>query len=72
MPEKVTSEDEDADNECGSSSESDLDDEYRPPIQIPTDSSDEGDDRVPPRVEPIIPECRVLPVRKRRGKKSEV
>ena len=75
LPEKVTSEqeqDEDADNECGTSSDSDLDDEYRPAIQIQKDndedSTDAPDDRVPPTVEPIIPQRRVLPARKRRGK----
>ena len=63
LPEKVTSEqeqDEDADNECGTSSDSDLDDEYRPAIQIQKDndedSTDAPDDRVPPTVEPIIPQ----------------
>ena len=68
MPEKVTSEDEDADNECGTSSDSDLDDEYQPPVRIPTNSSDEVDDRFPPTVQPIVPECCVLPPRKRQGK----
>ena len=75
LPEKVTSEqeqDEDADNECGTSSDSDLDDEYRPAIQIQKDndedSTDAPDDRVLPTVEPIIPQRRVLPARKRRGK----
>ena len=64
--------DEDADNECGTSSDSDLDNEYQLPIQIQADndedSSDAPDDRVPPIVEPIIPQHRVLPVRKWRGK----
>ena len=68
MPEKVTSEDEDADNECGTSSDSDLDDEYQLPVRIPTNSSDEADDRFPLTVQPIVPERRVLPPRKRCGK----
>ena len=60
--------DEEDENEADISSQSDNDDDYHPHLVGNGDTSDEPDDIVPPAPEPDIPQCRVMPARKRRGK----
>ena len=67
LPEEVSLDEED-ENEADISSQSDNDDDYHPHLVGNGDTSDEPDDIVPPAPEPDIPQCRVMPARKRCGK----
>ena len=67
LPEEVSLDEED-ENEADISSQSDNDDDYHPHLVGNGDTSDEPDDIVPPAPEPDIPQRRVMPARKRRGK----
>ena len=67
LPEEVSLDEED-ENEADISSQSDKDEDYHPHLVGNGDTSDEPDDIVPPAPEPSIPECRVMPARKRCGK----
>ena len=60
--------DEEDKNEADISSQSDNDDDYHPHLVGNSDTSDEPDDIVPPAPEPDIPQHRVMPARRRRGK----
>ena len=60
--------DEEDENEADISSQSDNNEDYHPHLVGNGETSDEPDDIVPPAPEPAIPECRVMPARKRRGK----
>ena len=60
--------DEEDENEADISSQSDNNEDYHPHLVGNGDTSDEADDIVPPAPEPGIPQCRVMPARKRRGK----
>ena len=46
----------------------DNDEDYQPHAVGNGDTTDEPDNIVPPCPEPLIPECRIMPARKRRGK----
>ena len=67
LPEEVSLDEED-ENEADISSQSDNDEDYHPHLVGNGETSDEPDDIVPPAPEPAIPEWRVIPARKRRGK----
>ena len=67
LPEEVSLDEED-ESEADISSQSDNDEDYHPHLVGNGDTSDEADDIVPPAPEPDIPQCRVMPARKRRRK----
>ena len=62
---------EEDENEADISSQSDNDEDYHPHLVGNGETSDEPDDIVPPAPEPAIPECRVMPARKRCGKNQK-
>ena len=66
-PEEISLDEED-ENEANISSQSDNDEDYQPHAVGNGDTTDEPDDIVPPCPEPLIPERRIMPARKRRGK----
>ena len=70
LPEEVSLDEED-ENKADISSQSDNDEDYHPHLVGNGDTSDEPDDRVPPAPEPDIPQRRVIPARKRRGKNQK-
>ena len=55
-------------NEANISSQSDNDEDYQPHAVGNGDTTDEPDNIVSPCPEPLIPECRIMPARKRHGK----
>ena len=59
---------EEDENEADVSSQSDNDEDYHPNDVRNGETSDKPDDIVPPSAQPAIPECRVMPARKRPGK----
>ena len=66
-PEEISFNEKD-DHEADVSSQSENDEDYQPDANLNGETSDEPDDVVPLAPEPVIPECRVLPARKRCGK----
>ena len=66
-PEEISLDEED-ENEADISSQSDNDEDYQPHAVGNGDTTDKPDDVIPPCPEPLIPECRIMPARKRRGK----